>query len=182
MTPREPLLLSALIAPGSIESEVGNVQANLSSEHGLASAMALPPLIPIAFLDAARVERSLLREMNQSISPGWRMRLIGAGWIGGHLFGRIDSGGAWPALRECALARCGSGGGSLFPAAEGFYLGCSETPDETRVLINPALPELSFGSGTIALMRISASEDPEWWRTLSWETFEERPLRGRKQP
>jgi len=180
MTQREPFLLSALIAPGSIESEVGGAQANLFSEHGLASALALPPLIPIAFLDAARVERSLLREMDRSVARGWRMRLVGAGWIGGHLFGRIDSGGAWLALRECALARCGPGG-NLFPAAEGFYLGCGEIPDEARALINPVLPGLSFGSATIALMRISAFESPEWWRTLSWETFEERPLRGRKQ-
>jgi len=178
---REPVVLAALFAPGSIESEVGLVQASVFSQHGCASIQALPPLIPIAFLDAARVDRSLLREMNRSVAPGWRMRLIGAGWIGGHLFGRVDSGGAWPALRECALARCGSAGESLFPAAEGFYLGCSETPDEARALINPALPELSFGSGTIALMRISASEGPEWWHTLSWETSEERPLRGRKQ-
>ena len=83
MTQREPFLLSALIAPGSIESEVGGAQANLFSEHGLASALALPPLIPIAFLDAARVERSLLREMDRSVARGWRMRLVGAGWIGG---------------------------------------------------------------------------------------------------
>ena len=174
-------MLAALIAPGSIESEVGNVQADLLAEHGLASALALPPLIPIAFLDAARVDGSLLREMNRSIAPGWRVRLVGAGWIDGHLFGRIDSGGAWAVLRECALARCRSDGKNLFPAAEGFYLGCSETPDEARALINPALPELSFGSGTMSLMRISASEGPEWWRALSWETVEERPLRGRKQ-
>ena len=178
--PDEPFLLAALFAPGSIESEVGKVQAAVFSEHGCASVQALPPLIPIAFLDAAHAEPSMLREMDRSIAPGWRMRLVGTDWIGGHLFGRVDSGGAWPALRECALAACGPGE-SLFPAAEGFYLGCGETPDEARLLITPALPELSFGSGTIALVRIFASRGPEWWRTLSWETCEERPLRGRKQ-
>jgi len=179
--PHEPVLLAALFAPGSIESEVGMVQASVFSQHGFASIQALPPFIPVAFLDPARLDRSLLREMNHAIAPGWRMRLIGSGWIGGHLFGRIDSGGAWAVLRECALARCGSARESLFPVGEGFYLGCSEAPDEARALIDPAFPELSFGSGTIALMRISASKGPEWWRTLSWETIEERPLRGRKQ-
>ncbi len=179
--PHEPLVLAALFAPGSIESEVGKAQAAVFSEHGCASVQALPPLIPIAFLEAARVDGSLLREMNRSIAPGWRVRLVGAGWIGGHLFGRVDSGGAWHALRACALALCGAEGEGLFPPAEGFYLGCCESPDEARALINPPLPELSFGSGTIALMRISASKGPEWWRTLSWVTFEERPLRGRKQ-
>jgi hypothetical protein len=177
----EPVVLAALFAPGSIESDVGIVQASVFSRHGCASAQALPPLIPIAFLDAARVDASLLREMNRTIAQGWRVRLTGAGWIDGHLFARIDSGGAWRALRECALARCGSAGESPFPAAEGFYLGCSEMPGDARAQVNPALPELSFGSGTIALMKISASEGPEWWRALSWETIEERPLRGRKR-
>ncbi len=178
---REPAVLAVLFAPGSIESEVGIVKAAVFSRHGCASVQALPPLVPIAFLDSARLDQSLLREMNRSVAPGWRMRLIGAGWIRGHLFGRLDSGGAWAALRECALAHCGSSDESLFPVGEGFYLGCSEAPDEARALISPELPALSFGSGTIALMRISASEGPDWWRALSWETLEERPLRGRKQ-
>jgi hypothetical protein len=179
--PRQPAVLAALLAPGSIESEIGKTQAALFSEHGCVSTQALPPLIPLAFLDAARVDRSLLREMNRAIAPGWRMRLIGTGWVAGHLFGRIDSAGAWSALRECAFDRCGSEREGLFPAAEGFYLGCSETPEEERATINPPLPELSFGSGTIVLMKISASEGPEWWRALSWEISDERPLRGRKQ-
>ena len=180
--PPQPVVLAALFAPGSIESEVGKAQTAVFSEHGCASTQALPPLVPIAFLDTTRVDRLLLREMNGAIAPGWRMRLVGAGWIGGHLFARIDSAGTWSALRECALARCGPEEESLFPAAEGFYLGCSETPQELRALISPTLPDFSFGSGTLSLMRISASEGPAWWRALSWETFDERPFRGRKQP
>jgi hypothetical protein len=179
--PRQPIVLAALFAPGSIESEVGKAQAAVFAEHGCASAQALPPLVPIAFLDAACAEGSLLREMNRAIAPGWRMRLIGTGWVEGHLFGRVDSAGAWPALRECALARCGPEAAGLFPVAEGFYLGCGEVPDAERESIIPSLPELSFGSATLSLMRITATEGPDWWRALSWETFDERPLRGRKQ-
>jgi hypothetical protein len=180
--PHESLLLCALFAPGSIEAEVGKVQAAVFSTHGMASALALPPLIPIAFMDAARVDRALLQEMNRSIAPGWRMRLTRAEWIGGHLFARVDSGAAWGALRARALERCGSEEGSPFPAAEGFYLGCSEAPIGARAEINPAIPGVSFGSATIVLMKIHAAFDAAgWWRELSWETVEERPLRGRKQ-
>jgi hypothetical protein len=179
--PRQPVVLAALFAPGSIESEVGKAQSVLFAEHGCASAQALPPLVPIAFLDAACAEGSLLREMNRAIAPGWRMRLVGAGWAGGHLFGHVDSSGAWSTLRGCVLARCGAETEGPFPAAEGFYLGCSELPDAVRTSMVPALPALSFGSGTITLMRFLFSEGPDWWRALSWETIEERPLRGRKQ-
>ena len=41
--------LVALIPPGSVEAEMGRVQAALFAEHGLASAQALPALIPVAF-------------------------------------------------------------------------------------------------------------------------------------
>jgi hypothetical protein len=179
--PDHPFVLAALFAPGSIESEVGRAQDAVFSLHGAASTQALPPLIPIAFLDPSLVDGSLLREMSQAIAPGWRMRLVGPGWIGGHLYALVDSAGAWTALRQTAVARC-AGGADLFPPAEGFYLGCVEAPAGTRALIDAPVPALSFGSATIALMRIFASDGPEWWRALSWEIFEERPLRGRKQP
>ena len=179
--PHHPVVLAALFAPGSIESEVGRVQEEVFSRYGVASTQALPPLVPIAFLDAPTVNGSLLREMDQAIAPGWRMRLVGPAWIGGHLYARVDSAGAWAALRQAATARCAEGEGP-FPPAEGFYLGCGEVPDETRALIDAPVPALSFGSATIVLMRIFASDGPGWWRALSWEAFEERPLRGRKQP
>jgi len=179
--PNEPVLLAALIAPGSIESEVGRVQAELFREYGLASAQALPPLIPIAFLDAARAERGFLTEMNRSVSPGWRMRLTGAVWAEEHLFAGVESGGLWRTLRVRALELCGAEKGCLFPVAEGFYLGCGDASPEVRSRISPEVPEASFSSGTIALLNIRATfEETEWWRELSWEVMEERTLRGRK--
>jgi hypothetical protein len=180
--PHEPVLLAALIAPGSIESEVGKVQAVLFSEHGLASAQALPPLIPIAFLDAARVDRGFLLAMNRAVSPGWRMRLTGALWAEGHLYAGVESGGTWGALRDCALGRCGAEKGRLFPAAEGFYLGCGDATPEVRVRIKLVLPETSFSSCMVALLNIvTAFDGPEWWREVSWEIVEERSLRGRRK-
>jgi hypothetical protein len=179
----EPVFLVALFAPGSIESEVGKVQAALFSAHGLASAQALPPLIPIAFLDAGRATRGLLSEMNGSIRPGWRMRLTGALWAEGHLYAGVDSGGAWRSLRTRALEMCGAEKGSLFPAAEGFYLGCGDAAPEEKSLISPAVPGVSFSSCTIALLKVRAAfEGAGWWKELSWEVVEERPLRGRKVP
>ncbi|MGA2639833.1 MAG: hypothetical protein ABSG21_02880 [Spirochaetia bacterium] len=179
--PKDPVLLAALFAPGSIESEVGKVQAALFSRHGLASAQALPPLIPIAFLDAARSEKDLLREMNAAVSPGWRIRLTGSAWVDGHLYACVESGGVWRSLRARAVEISGAGKGCLFPAAEGFYLGCGDVPSEEKSRIRPAVPEKSFTSGTIALLTIHAALDgADWWQELSWEVLEERPLRGRK--
>jgi hypothetical protein len=180
--PNEPILLAALIAPGSIESELGKVQAALFSDHGLASAQALPPLIPIAFLDAARAGRGLLLEMNGSVSRGWRMRLTGAVWAEEHLYAGVQSGGVWQTLRARALEICGSERSCLFPAAEGFYLGCGDASPEVRSRIRPAVPEASFSSCTIALLNVRTSvEGPEWWRDVSWEVVAERSLRGRKE-
>jgi hypothetical protein len=181
--PNEPVLLAALIAPGSIESEVGKVQAGLFSDHGLASAEVLPPLVPIAFLDAARIGPGFLLEMNRAVRPGWRISMTGPRWVEGHLYAGVDSGGAWSLLRECALGRSSAETSCLFPVAEGFYLGCSEAAAEVKSLIQPLLPPVSFTSCLLALVRISASlAGLDWWQSVSWELAEERSLRGRKDP
>jgi hypothetical protein len=179
--PDETVLLAALFAPGSVESEMCSVQAALFDEHGLASAQALPPLIPLAILDPERIFRGFLQEMNVSVRSGWRMRLTEAVWVGGHLFAGIESRGVWEALRSVALKWSVTSQGSLFPVAEGFYLGCGEASPEMRSLIQPVMPASSFGSCTIALMKVrTALPGPEWWREVSWEVVQERPLRGRK--
>jgi hypothetical protein len=173
--------LAALIAPGSVESELGKVQAAILSEHGLASAQALPPLIPIAFLDPGGAEGRLLTELNRSIRPGWRMRLTGTVWAEAHLFAGVESGGLWRSLRTRALEICAVEKSCLFPLAEGFYLGCGDALPEARSLIMPVVPWVSFSSGTLTLLHIRVAFDGEgWWRELSWEVIEERPLRGRK--
>ena len=181
VTSVKQVLLAALIAPGSIEAAVGSVQAALFSVHGLASAQALPPLVPVAFLDAAAAVRGLLPDLDRSVAAGWRIRLAGALWAEGHLYAVIESGGAWETLRGRALEMRGPETGCLFPVVEGFYLGCSESLPEDRPGIRPAVPDVSFSSCTIALVRVrTAADGPGWWQNLSWEVLEERPLRGRK--
>jgi hypothetical protein len=102
-------------------------------------------------------------------------------WIGGHLYAGIESQGLWEALRSRAGEWSLTGPDSLFPAAEGFYLGCGDASPELRSRIMPAVPGLSFGSCTIATVKVrTALPGPEWWREVSWEVVEERPLRGRK--
>jgi hypothetical protein len=181
--PDETVFLAALFAPGSMESELCGAQAALFDEHGLASAQALPPLVPIAILDPERIPRGVLKELNGSVSQGWRIRLTGALWVEGHLYAGIDSQGLWETLRTRAGEWSLSGQGSLFPVAEGFYLGCGEASPELRSQVLPAVPGLSFGSCTIAIVRVRTSfPGPGWWRDVSWEVAEERPLRGRKAP
>ena len=180
---RTQALLAALIAPGSIEADLGNVQAALFSVHGLASAQALPPLVPLAFLDAAAAVRGLLAELNRSVISGWRMRLAGAVWADGHLYAGIESDGAWLALRSHALEMRGPETVCLFPVVEGFYLGCAESRPEDRPGIHPAIPGASFSSCTIALIGLrTVFEGSAWWRDVSWEVLDERPLRGRRKP
>jgi len=177
----ESFLLCALIPPGSVEAEMGRVQSDLFAEHGLASAQAVPPLVPIAFLDPVRLRGGFLSLLNGSAPSGWRVRLEGAEWVEGHLYARIDSAGAWAALRACALAHCGIETGGLFPVAEGFYLGCADAPQAARSGISPSIPPSSFSSGMVALMVLEAPRGTEWWNQLHWEVTEERPLRGRKE-
>ena len=178
----QSFLLCALIPPGSVEAYVGRVQETVFSEHGLVSAQAVPPLVPIAFLDPERPPGELLPQLDRAAPFGWRARLLGAEWVEGHLYARIDSGGVWPALRQAALAQRGTVTRGLFPVAEGFYLGCGDAPEAMRPEINPSIPAASFSSAVVALIVLHpASGSPAWWSELHWEITEERPLRGRKQ-
>jgi len=175
-------VLCALVPPGSIEAEVGRVQAALFSDHGLVSAQAVPPLVPIAFLDPKRRCKGVLSRLNGSVAAGWRARLGDAEWVDGHLFARMQSSGAWTVLRAAAISECGPEASLLFPVAEGFYLGCADAPPEARAGILPRIEPRSFSSSTLVLMELQTGQPgPTWWNELHWEIADERPLRGRRQ-
>jgi hypothetical protein len=180
--PSQPCLLCALLPPGSVEAEMGRVQDALFSDHGLASAAAFPPLVAVAFLPAYEATSGLLLEMNRSVPAGWRIRLQDSAWFQGYLFARVDSGGAWQALRTCALARGGEEPGGPFPAFEGIYLGCDETRGSERARIAPVIPARSFSSASLAVLRIEHAGSSEWWREVHWQIIDQRPLRGRRNP
>ena len=178
----EEHLLVALVAPGSVEAEVGRLQASLFAAHGLVSAQALPPLIPVSFIVPGAPTSGLLVELNHCISAPWRIRVTGTQWVEGSLYLGVDSAGTWAALRTRARELCGAEPPSLFPAAEGFFLGCGEAAPEERDRIRPAAPAASFTSCVVALVRIETVHAGEgWWREVYWEIAEQKPLRGRRE-
>jgi hypothetical protein len=183
----ESFMLLALVAPGSVEAEVGRIQAGIFQAHGFLSAMALPPLVPIAFIaprepaDARPRPRALLGDLERSAGAPWRIQARGPCWVDGWLYLGLDTGGMWAGLRAGALARCGGEQHALFPVAEGFFLGCGEAPARRREEISPAAPEMSFSSCDIALLRVQAAGGGGWWKDVDWETVDERPLRGRRK-
>ncbi|HEY9594725.1 MAG TPA: hypothetical protein VHE79_09625 [Spirochaetia bacterium] len=171
--------LVALIVPGSVEAEIAAVQARIFREHGLTSAVAVPPLVPVAFV--GETPRGLLGDLDAAVSAPWSMRTAVAAWIGGALYARLDTEGAWEAVRAGALERCGHETAALFPVGEGFFLGCGDAPQEERAAIRPSIPALSFSSCSVAVVQLEAPDPAAWWRELYWEVLEERPLRGRRQ-
>ena len=178
----EEHLLVALVAPGSVEAEVGRLQARLFAAHGLVSAQALPPLIPVSFVATVATTRGLLLELDHCISAPWRIRVTGTQWVEGSLYLGVDSAGAWAALRTRAQELCGVEPHSIFPAAEGFFLGCGEAAAEERDRIRPEAPEAAFTSCVVALVRIETAYTGEgWWREVYWEIAEQKPLRGRRE-
>jgi hypothetical protein len=178
----DPHLLVALIAPGSVEADVGRLQARLFAAHGLISAQALPPLIPVSFIAPGAPTRSLLPELDHCIRAPWRIRVTGTQWVGGSLYLGVDSAGAWAALRTRAQELCGAEPLPLFPPAEGFFLGCAEAAPDERQRILPEAPAASFTSCAVALVRVETAHPGEgWWREVYWEFDGLKPLRGRRE-
>src|SRR5690349_9304533 len=58
--------LVAIIAPGSVEADIGRVQEAILEVHGFLSAAALPPMVPVAFLDRFPAPRGFLRDLERS--------------------------------------------------------------------------------------------------------------------
>jgi hypothetical protein len=175
-------LLLALTAPGSIEADIGRLQSRIFSEHGLASAAALAPLIPVCFLPIDASLRGLLLAVDRSIASPYRVETGRAAWEAGALYLCVDTGGLWEGLRAGARSVCAPASGSLFPVFEGFFLGCVEATDELRQTIRPSQPQLGFTSATLALIRIvTHGGTEEWWREVCTEIVEERPLRGSRR-
>jgi len=178
--------LLALLAPGSVEAEVGRVQQAIFAGHGLVSSIALPPLVPIAFLADGKPGCGLLAQLNAAAAAPYRIVLAGLAWQNGWLFLGVDTGGVWGSLRAAALSAQAAGGAAeppgLFSAFEGFFLGCIEAESGQRQLIRPRVPEVRFTSSVLALMRIDAAgPGGAWWREVSTEVLEELPLRGRRR-
>lgn len=173
-------LLLAFLAPGSAEAEIGRVQQRIFADHGLVSAIALPPLAPVAFLPAEppAARPGLLSRLNASVVAPYRVTLREACWQEGWLYLAFESGGLWESLRTAALPEARG----LFPAFEGFFLGCGESDPALRRSIRPSLPSGGFTSSSIALVRITTGDKGDaWWREVSMETLEEIPLRGRRR-
>jgi len=174
-------LLLAMLAPGSAEAEIGRVQQRIFADHGLVSAIALPPLAPVAFLPSELPASSLpgfLSRLNASVAAPYRLTFRDARWQEGWLYLAFDSGGIWESLRAAALPETPG----LFPAFEGFFLGCGESEPGLRGRISPSLPAGGFTSSSLALLRITTGDrGSDWWREVSTETLEERPLRGRRR-
>jgi len=172
----------ALAAPGSVEAGFGKLQAEIFSRYGLASAQAMPPMIPVAFLPAEASTRGLLESLNESVRAPWSIRTTECEWAEDYLYVGIVSGGAWAALRARTLQECGAGAKQLFPIREGFFMGCGEATPAQRDTIRPAVPPVAFSSSDLVLVSIeSALGRGAWWRELYWETIEQRPLRGRRE-
>jgi hypothetical protein len=167
------------------------MQARLFAEYGLASGQALPPVVPIGFVEddffsdtTGRGEskaRALLERVEKSVRAPWRARAGALIWREGFLFLGIDSGAAWTQAREALRGAAPLAEPGLFPAAEGFFLGCGEANDVQRASIRLEVPRLSFSSATITLLRIASPAGArEFWREVYWESLGERPLRGRR--
>jgi hypothetical protein len=203
---RDDLLL-AILAPGSIEAEVGRIQEEVFRARGFVSAIALEPLVPVAFLAADPGEalpRGFLDGLDRAVQAPLRIAAFPAAsvrWGRGALFLGLDTGGAWTALRRActgsraaaAQVRTAAGRPGLFPVAEGFFLGCLEAAGTQRRSVarevrqiargqaSRAAVPIAFSSATLAVVRITTpARGSRWWREVSCEVVAERPLRGKR--
>ncbi len=176
------VLTVCLLLPGNIERAMVDVQRGLFARTALASVMALPPLVPLAFLPpetAGDRFRAALEGLNS------RFTITGSGYVvkSGALF--LDA--VWDdagldvrrrlagRLGEPAAAPSGCPPAQTrqpypFPPYPGILLGAG-LPIDLRPPVEP--PRVRFSSFWYALIRIASTAAAErWWENCYWQVEE----------
>ncbi len=161
---------------------MSRLQQAVFAAYGLVSAVAMPPLVPVRFINPAGALR-VPDPPGTEVPRGWRGSTTALVSTAGCLLLGLDSGGAWQGLRADSRYESGD---SLFAEGEGFFLGCPS--DELGIADLPPdrmpgpTPAFSFSSADLAVFMIEVPEAGPWWTRISWEIEDRRPLRGRKGP
>ena len=183
-----------------IEKRVTELQTSLYRDWELASALALPVMIPLSFLPPQPASqdsgglRSALRRVVGKQAPYFHTASIIE--IEGFLFWQLEPREQLQRLAASCLedfARGDSKQGRLFPVGFGFYLGSGEGQSGSRITSIPAPEPLSFPARAAVLIRVhplvgdvqTTAEGAEqgrtatqkWWQSLFWEELARLPLR-----
>ena len=202
--------LLALKAPSNIEKKVRELRSSLYRQGGLASALALPVMIPLCFVEpgvASEKPSELLRYLRLAVgkeAPYLNSKSISE--CDGFLFWDLaprrelqrlqrscDKVFA-PASSQPRAERQSGRQPDLFPVGRGFFL-CSLEGRSRAAVPSPAVCEpLKFPAKSVFLLHlhpletepwrnergVCATEDRPWWKALYWEKRGEIPLRKSK--
>ena len=202
--------LLALKVPSNIEKKVRELQSSLYRQGGLASALALPVMIPLCFVEpgvASEKPSELRRRLRLAVgkeAPYLNSKSIAE--CDGFLFWDLaprrelqrlqrscDKVFA-PASSQPKAERQGGRQSDLFPVVRGFFL-CSLEERSRSAVPPPAVSEpLRFPAKAAFLLYlhpletepgrkerdVCATEDRPWWKSLFWEKLGEIPLRKSK--
>jgi len=176
------VLTVCLLLPGNIERAMVDVQRGLFARTGLASAMALPPLVPLAFLppeNAGDRFHAALEGLNS------RFTITGSGYVvkSGALFLDAVWDDAGLDVRRRLAERLGEPAAAPsgcppvharqprpFPPYPGILLGAG-LPIDLRPPVEP--PRVRFSSFWYALIRIASTAAAErWWENCYWQVEE----------
>jgi hypothetical protein len=185
-----------LKAPTNIEKRVTELQTSLYRDWELASALALPVMIPISFLqpqpasqDPAALRSALRRAVGKQ-APYFRTASIIE--IEGCLFWDLEPREQLQQLAARCLEHCAqyhSDQEPLLPVGRGFYLGSLEGQSGSWTASIPAPEPLSFPARAAVLIRVhplvadtqatarGCAATKTWWQSLFWEEVACLPLR-----
>ncbi len=189
--------LLALKSPSNIEKKVRELQSSLYRQGGLVSALALPVVIPLCFVEpgAFSTSRSELR-VSLRRAVGKEAPYLTSGSIvesDGSLFWDLTPRRELQRLRRSCerVFAPAARQPDLFPVTRGFFL-CSLQGRSRDAMPSLTISEpLRFPATAAFLLRFrpldveletaqlgpSSVDDRPWWKSLFWEKLEEVPLR-----
>lgn len=166
------LKLAAILPHSNIDRAVGEIQDTIFTCFGLASALALPVMIPLRILSPDTNPSDFLNLLEDHprrlAGQSSIYRIVDKSLFLTTRFSTEENRNVYfPSPVDNKKADCPR----LFPVQEGFFL-CSQEQDVPleKVLsrLNPP-PSLRFKPLGYALIAVETSDLPEWWRQTQWE-------------
>jgi hypothetical protein len=193
--------LMVLSPPSNIDRLIGELQEQLFSELGLASALALPVMLPLLYLPVEQAEgffKQALKETEHSLF-GFRIASLdltvvkeeGEGSpVRTNLFFKTDVSsrgeGILSGMQAVGERAVGSAGEAVTPFhcnrplplfRYGFFLGQAGTSVPDPLPVNPP-PAFRFSIFTYELLKFSVADPPRpWYSEVHWEVAARQEVR-----
>ena len=170
------VFLLAAVAPEHITTEIDKLRSSIFRKTGMVSALALDPVIPIAFYSGP-IPKEIFSETK---APEARFKILAAEIAGNSIFLKVNNSHFFQELS--AKPEEAEKTSPFFEPFSGFFISECSSPSECNsvmdlIELHKELQSVSWSGLKIQLVEIAYEESSPWFNSLDWNIYWEISLR-----